>query len=132
MILHKILKETSCLPSYTKKYLKIIIESQNDLALFIEHYLYKNNNIMFSIAEFRLYKLNNRSFTFEEFQKEFESNRTRAVEKLFLYPHCRSVERSLIIPLLKGKFTLNQLYNFQKENALLNSILAGKRLNQLP
>ncbi|HMG14088.1 MAG TPA: hypothetical protein VK590_01505 [Saprospiraceae bacterium] len=125
-------KETSCLPSNAKNYLKYIIQSPYDLALFTEHYLYKNENIMFSIAEFRLYKLNNRIFTFDEFQKEFESNRTKAIEKLFLYPHSRTVERALVIPLLKNKFTLNQLYNFQKENPLINSILAGKRLCQLP
>ena len=109
-----------------------MIESQHDLVLFIEHYLYKNKNIMFSIAEFRLHKLNNRTFTFDQFQEEFQSNRTRAIEKLFLYPHGRTVERALVIPLLKGEFTLNQLYNFQKENPLINSILAGKRLCQLP
>ena len=125
-------KETPCLPSNAKKYLKYIIESQHDLVLFIEHYLFKNKSIMFSIAEFRLYKLNNRTFTFDQFQKEFQSNRTMAIEKLFLYPHDQIVERVLIIPLLKGKFTLNQLYNFQKENPLMNSILAGKRLCQLP
>ena len=125
-------KETSCLPSNVKKYLQFMIESQHDLVLFIEHYLYKNKNIMFSIAEFRLHKLNNRTFTFDQFQEEFQSNRTRAIEKLFLYPHGRTVERALVIPLLKEKFTLNQLYNFQKENPLINSILAGKRLCQLP
>ena len=125
-------KETSCLPSNAKKYLKHIIESQHELALFIENYLYKNQNIMFSIAEFRLYKLNNRTFTFDEFQKEFQNNQTKAIEKLFLYPHDRIVERTLVTPLAKGQVTLHQLYHFQKENPLINSILAGKKLCQLP
>lgn len=87
---------------------------------------------MISIAEFRSDKMESRTLTFEDFQKEFDSNQIRAIEKLFLYPHCRTVERRLIIPLLKGKFTLEQLYNFQKENPLLNSILASKSLCQLP
>jgi hypothetical protein len=126
------MKDTSCLPSYAKKYLKILIENQDDLIMFIENFLYQHRSIMISIAEFRWYKLENRTFTYTDFQKEFEINRTEAVEKLFLYPHGRTVQRALIIPLLKGKFNLEQLYNFQKENPLSNSILAGKWLSQLP
>jgi hypothetical protein len=87
---------------------------------------------MISIAEFRSDKMESRTLTFEDFQKEFEINQTKAIEKLFLYPHSRIVDRTLVIPLLKRKFTLEQLYNFQKENPLLNSILAGKSLCQLP
>jgi hypothetical protein len=131
-LLIDLLKETSCLPSYAKRYLKIIIETQNDLALFIEHYLNKYKNVMISIAEFRLDKLGSRIFTFDDFQKEFENNQIKSIEKLFLYPHSRAVERTLIIPFLKEEFTLEQIYHFQKENPLLNSILAGKELCQLP
>lgn len=127
-----LMKDTSCLPSYAKKYLKILIENQHDLIMFIDNFLYQYKNIMVSIAEFRWYKLENRIFTYTDFQKEFEINRTEAVEKLFLYPHCRTVHRTLIVPLLKEKFTLEQLYNYQKENPFINSILAGKRLSQLP
>jgi hypothetical protein len=127
-LLIDLLKETSCLPSYAKRYLNIIIETQHDLVLFIEHYLNRYKNIMISIAEFRSDKMESRTFTFDDFQNEFENNRTKAIEKLFLYPHSRTVERVLVIPLLKGKFTLEQLYNFQQENPLLNSILAGKSL----
>jgi hypothetical protein len=100
-LLIDLLKETSCLPSYAKRYLKVIIETQHDLVLFIEHYLNRYKNIMISIAEFRSDKMESRTFTIDDFQKEFEMNRTRAIEKLFLYPHSRIVERTLIIP--KGK-----------------------------
>jgi hypothetical protein len=131
-LLIDLLKETSCLPSYAKRYLNIIIETQHDLVLFIEHYLNRYKNIMTSIAEFRSDKMESRTLSFEDFKNEFENNQAEAIEKLFLYPHNRIVERTLVIPLVKRKFTLEQLYNFQKENPLLNSILAGKSLCQLP
>lgn len=131
-MLIELLKETSRLPCYAKKYLNITIETEDDLILFIDHYLYKNKNIMLTVGQFRFDKLMNRTFTFEQFKKEFEGDHKRAIEKLFLYPHNRTVERILIKPLLKGKFTLEQLYHFQMENPLLNSTLAGKKLCQLP
>jgi hypothetical protein len=127
-----LLKDTACLPSYAKRYLRILIETPDDLVMFIDKYLYKNKNVMVSVAEFRSFKFENRNYSFEDFQKDFEHHRTKAIEKLFLHPHSRTNERVLIIPLLKRKFTLRQVYDFQKENPMLNSVLAGKILSQLP
>lgn len=127
-----LLQDTACLPSYAKKYLAIMIESNEDLIKFIEEYLYQYSNCMMAIAEFRSYKMKNRNYSFEQFQKDFERYERRAIEKLFLYPHSRTVERSMMYPLFEKKFTLKQVFDFHQKNKLINSILAGKSLSQLP
>ncbi len=125
-----LLKETSLIPKIAKRYLKVIVESKNDLILFFEEYKHKNENIMGAIGDFRMKKLKERTFTIDEFVEAYAEDCMFAIQKLFLYPPHESFDRYIIIPIADGEFYLSDLYNFHMENLNMNPILAGKILKQ--
>jgi hypothetical protein len=128
--LTNLLKETSLIPAIAKRYLKVIIESKEELILFIEQYKPKHSNIMGAVGDFRLMKLKARQFTIDEFVDLYAEDCMYAIQKLFLYPPHESFDRYIINPIADGEFYLSDLYNFHMENLNMNPILAGKILKQ--
>jgi hypothetical protein len=128
--LTNLLKETSLIPAIAKRYLKVIIESKDELIFFIEHFKPKHTNIMGAIGDFRLMKLKERQFTIEEFIDMYAEDCMFAIQKLFLYPSHESFDRYIINPIADGEFYLSDLYNFHMENLNMNPILVGKILKQ--
>jgi hypothetical protein len=125
-----LLKETSLIPKIAKRYLKVIVESKDDLILFIEQYKHKNESLMGAIGDFRMMKLKQRTFTIEEFVEAYADDCMYAIQKLFLYPPHESFDRYIINPIADGEFYLSDLFNFHMENLNMNPILAGKILKQ--
>lgn len=125
--MNEILRITSTIPRIAKKYLKVILESKNELIEFITDYYPQHQNIMLSVAEYRAKKMEKRRFTYSQFLLLYRENELKALSKLFLFPiNEEQFKRYLILPIQEGQFTLKELYEKQQKNPILNPILIAK------
>lgn len=125
--MNEILRITSTIPRIAKKYLKVILESQNELIEFITDYYPQHQNVMLSVAEYRAKKMEERTLTYSQFLLLYRENELKGLSKLFLYPINEQLfKRYLILPIEEGQFTLKQVYEKQQKNPLLNPILVAK------
>jgi hypothetical protein len=100
--------------------LKLLIETKEDIELFLNEYWRGKDKVFFAIQKFRQDKLRSSDLSFEEFESLYNQDKTEALQKLFKHTVHKQDVKFLEQKIHNGEITLKELYDLHKEEPTMN------------